>query len=274
MVSAVSVAWACVPAGSISLSPSSGAPGTNGVVATASGFPPSQPVKITWNGPDGPVLATGPTNGSGQYTAQITIPSNVCPRSQPYMVVAALTDPAHGPHSAGSAAFTVTGTSSDPACAPPPTNDPPTNTPITPPPGSGGIQNPVSPLVPDAAGKTINGTAGADKLTGTPFADVINCGAGNDVVSGGGSNDVISCGAGNDRVSGGAGNDRIDGGTGKDRLSGDGGRDLLRGGRGGDRLAGNAGGDRLHGGSGNDRLVGGSGRDRLVGGSGRDRTKQ
>lgn len=60
------------------------------------------------------------------------------------------------------------------------------------------------------AGRTINGTAGADTLTGS---------AGADIVSGAGGNDTINGGSGDDFITGGLGNDSITGGSGVDVLA-------------------------------------------------------
>ena len=80
-VAAVGVAWACVPSGgSISVNPTFGVAGSQATV-TGADFPPGDP-RITWNSPDGPVLAhpQGP-----DFTVRITIP-NVPPGV--YMIVA------------------------------------------------------------------------------------------------------------------------------------------------------------------------------------------
>lgn len=81
LTAAVAVAWACVPSGgSISVNPNFGVAGSRATV-TGANFPPGDP-RITWNSPDGPVLANpqGPN-----FTVQITIP-NVPPGV--YMIVA------------------------------------------------------------------------------------------------------------------------------------------------------------------------------------------
>jgi len=77
---------------------------------------------------------------------------------------------------------------------------------------------PVPQSVP-LGGKTLTGTAHADRLVGTSFADVLNGLGGNDTLLGGGGNDILR---------GGAGNDVLDGGLGRDRLEGDAGNDTIR----------------------------------------------
>lgn len=72
---------------------------------------------------------------------------------------------------------------------------------------------------------TIEGTAGADRLTGT---------ADDDVIVGYGGADRILASGGDDVVCGGRGNDVLIGGTGEDRLLGERGADVARGGRGDD----------------------------------------
>ncbi|HKE71991.1 MAG TPA: PKD domain-containing protein, partial [Acidimicrobiales bacterium] len=76
-----------------------------------------------------------------------------------------------------------------------------------------------------AAGCTVVGTAGDDRLTGTAGADVL-CGLGGD--------DVLSGLAGNDRILGGDGDDVLRGGPGADILLGGPGRDRAEGGKGRD----------------------------------------
>jgi RTX calcium-binding nonapeptide repeat (4 copies)/WD40-like Beta Propeller Repeat len=70
-----------------------------------------------------------------------------------------------------------------------------------------------------ATGKTIKGTAKADKLTGT---------AGNDTIHGNGGNDRISGGAGADKLYGDAGNDTINAGAGRDSVYGGSGKDTIQ----------------------------------------------
>ncbi len=235
VLASVSLAWACVPQGTLDLSPTSGTAGST-VTAKGSGFPAGDTVEVRWESRTGPVLATstGPS-----FSVPITIPASATPGV--HYISAAVTGE-HRDHSATVASFNVTVPGAPPA---------PVGT------------NP-------AGGKTLTGTIGDDRLVGTPFDDVIYCGAGNDRVLGGGGKDVISCGSGNDRVDGGPGNDTILGGPGKDRLKGGAHNDRVVGGSRNDRLWGGSGNDRLSGGLGNDVLRGDSGRDRLSGNSGRD----
>jgi hypothetical protein len=276
MVSAASLAWACVPDTSMALSSNVGPPGTT-VTATLSGFPRGDTVEIRLGSESGPMLARqAPRAADGPFTVSFAIPAGT-PQGC-HVVGAIMVGPNHAGHGWAPAAFKVTTESNaDPSCAGAPTTDPPatnppsTNRPSTTPPASGGaIRTPVSAIVPQSGGKTINGTSRSETLRGTAFADVINCGAGNDRVSGGGGNDVINCGAGRDSVNGGAGNDRIGGGSGNDKLSGGAGSDRVSGGSGKDKLAGGSGSDRLLGGPGNDTLRGNAGKDRLFGNAGAD----
>jgi hypothetical protein len=85
-----------------------------------------------------------------------------------------------------------------------------------------------TPVPPPRKGKTINGTAGANRLTGTAYADVLNGRGGNDVLSGLGGNDTLNGGPGKDRLLGGAGNDHLNPGTGADTLFGGPGNDVVR----------------------------------------------
>jgi hypothetical protein len=89
-----------------------------------------------------------------------------------------------------------------------------------------------------ATGKTIKGTAKADRLTGTLGADTIRGGAGNDRISGGGGADKLYGDAGNDSVNGGLGRDSLFGGAGNDTIQAkDGARDTIDCGAGKDRVA-------------------------------------
>ena len=274
MVSAVSLAWACVPGTTTTLSSSAGPAGTT-VTATLTGFPKEYPVEVRLDSFTGPQLAQRPPRAAdGPITLNITIPEGTSAGC--HLVAAFVSDPEHASHSWAPAAFKVTTPAdSDPNCTTRPPAPPASNPPLTTPPAGGpapggAIRTPVGAIVPQSGGKTINGTSRSERLTGTRFADVINCGAGNDRVSGGGGDDVIDCGAGRDRVDGGAGDDRIGGGAGDDRLAGGSGSDRLAGGSGKDRLSGGSGGDRLLGGAGNDTLKGNAGKDRLFGGGGAD----
>jgi Ca2+-binding RTX toxin-like protein len=246
----VSLAWACVPRGAVTVSPAS-APAGSVVSVTATGFP-NVPVDVRWNGLSGPRLASGmgPT-----FTAEVTVPSVA---AGDYVISAAVTDE-HATHSEGRVPFQVTG-SVDSGTAP------------TPAPGLDTNPPPINPFAPQPAngGKVITGTARANRLIGTSGRDVIRCGGGNDVVIAGGGDDYIDCGAGNDRVNGGSGDDEIRGGSGNDTLTGGTGDDEMFGAGGNDKLFGGLGADVLSGGLGHDTLRGNGGRDRLSGGLGRD----
>ena len=258
------LAFACVPGGSLSFDtvPYRYQPGQS-VGVTGNGFHPSATYRLTMESPSGAIapIGEGLTDSSGTFRHRITVPAAAVPGA--YVVRAETTGPGSGGMDNGNGTFTRVQreTFEVPArpAAPPPAR-------ATPP--------PLAPAAPAPfAGKTINGTSGADRLIGTPFDDVINCRGGKDVVRGGGGNDVIKCGSGNDRVEGGAGkdrivgdagNDRLSGGSGNDRLYGSAGRDTLRGGKGKDRLSGGGGNDRLHR-DGADLLRGGAGRNKVIG---------
>ena len=248
---AASLAWACVPRGTVTVSPTS-APSGSTVTVTATGFPLQTPIDVRWNGQDGPRLATGM---GPAFTADVRVPSVA---AGAYVISAATMDE-HASHSEGLAAFEVTGSASPPAAA-------------TPAPGLGTNPTPLNPFAPAPSngGKVITGTAGSNRLVGTSGRDVIRCGGGNDIVIAGGGNDYIDCGAGNDRVNGGSGDDEIRGGSGNDNLTGGTGDDEIRGDAGNDKLAGGIGADDLNGGLGIDQLRGNGGRDRLNGAGGRD----
>lgn len=250
-LSVASLAWACVPKGAVSVSPTS-APAGSTVSVTASGFPNGIAVDVRWNGLSGQRLGGGV---GPAFTVGVTVPSVA---AGAYVIAAATADE-HASHSLGLAAFEVTGSAGS-------------GTAPTPPPGSSSNPPPINPFAPkpSGGGKVITGTAKADRLIGTSGRDVIRCGGGNDVVIAGGGSDYIDCGAGNDRVSGGAGNDEIRGGSGHDNLTGGAGNDDIFGGAGNDKLSGGLGADELSGGLGRDTLRGNGGRDRLAGGSGAD----
>ncbi|WP_426509872.1 M91 family zinc metallopeptidase [Dactylosporangium sp. McL0621] len=145
--------------------------------------------------------------------------------------------------------------------------------------------------VDGAAGVTVLGGDGDDRLTGGRGDDVLIAGLGVDTVAGGAGADRVSLGAmvtaaqtppkdateradlgdGDDRLWGSQGADTADGGAGADLLFGGSGGDRLRGGAGDDTLAGGADGDQLLGGDGFDLLDGGEHRDYLDGGAGDDR---
>lgn len=244
----VSLAWACVPRGALTVSPAS-APSGSTVSVAASGFPRDVPVDVRWNGLSGPRLSSGVGPG---FTVDITVP-RVAPGA--YVISAATTDE-HASHSGGRAAFEVTGGADSPAPTPGQATNPP----------------PVNPFAPTPAGggKVITGTTRGERTLGTSGRDVIRCGGGNDVVLAGGGDDFIDCDGGNDRVNGGAGDDEIRGAGGNDNLTGGAGDDEVFGGSGNDKLFGGLGADALYGGIGFDTLRGNGGRDRLSGQGGRD----
>lgn len=230
-----SLAWACVPRGTVTVEPAS-APSGSSITVTATGFPRDTPIDVRWNGQDGPRLTTGT---GPAFTAQVTVPRVA---AGAYVISAATMDE-HASHSEGLAPFEVIGSANSPT-APTPT------------PGVGSNPTPLNPFAPTPGngGKVITGTARNDRLIGTSGRDVIRCGGGNDTVIAGGGNDYIDCGAGNDRVSGGLGNDEIRGGSGNDNLTGGPGNDDINGGLGKDILRGNGGRDRLNGAGGRDTL--------------------
>jgi Ca2+-binding RTX toxin-like protein len=149
-----------------------------------------------------------------------------------------------------------------------------------------------------AAGDTIWGGAGADRIDGAGGDDVLRGGAGADRLNGGAGNDTIQAtegdGAG-DRYDGGAGIDTIDFSltdasatlnlgtrlvgstdTGTDRIAGfenvigSQGNDTITGTAGINVLDGQGGNDTINGGGGADTLLGGAGNDTLNGGAGND----
>ncbi|WP_267191151.1 putative Ig domain-containing protein [Xanthomonas dyei] len=97
--------------------------------------------------------------------------------------------------------------------------------------------------------RTIDGTAGADRLTGS---------AGKDLMRGLAGADQLFGLAGADTLQGGDGDDILTGGSGNGAGSGD------------DRLEGGAGNDTLTGEDGNDQLLGGAGSDKYMYGGGVD----
>ncbi len=250
-LSVVSLAWACVPQGSVTVTPTS-APSGSTVSVAASRFPPNTPVDVYWNGLNGTRLASGV---GPAFTVDITVPQV----SAGAYVISAATADEHASHSEGRAPFEVTGS---------------THSGTAPAPVPGGSTNaaPINPFAPTPAngGKVITGTAGANRIVGTSGRDVIRCGGGNDVVLAGGGDDFVDCGGGNDRVNGGAGDDEIRGAAGNDNLTGGAGDDEILGAAGNDKLFGGLGADELNGGLGFDTLRGNGGRDRLTGAAGRD----
>lgn len=250
-LAAASLAWACVPRGTLTVDPTS-APSGSTITVTAADFPRDTGIDVRWNGQDGPRLATGT---GPAFTAQVTVPSVA---AGAYVISGATMDE-HAPHSEGRVAFEVTGSATSPTA---PALGP----------GLGTNPTPLNPfaVAPSNGGKVITGTGGNNRLIGTSGRDVIRCGGGNDVVIAGGGDDFIDCGAGNDRVNGGSGDDEIRGGLGNDNLTGGTGDDEIRGDAGNDKLAGGLGTDDLNGGLGIDQLRGNGGRDRLNGAGGRD----
>jgi len=128
VLTAVSLAWACVPQGSFILNPSEGAAGAQ-VAASGSGFE-SGPVEIRWESRTGPILAraTGPSFNN----VSITIPANAEPGVH---YVSAANTGEHGDHSATAASFEVKGAAPPPppaATSPPPAQQPAPNPPARP----------------------------------------------------------------------------------------------------------------------------------------------
>ncbi len=90
------------------------------------------------------------------------------------------------------------------------------------------------------AGKEIDGSDQADKLTGGDGDDTLKGGAGNDTLKGGAGNDTIHGGDDDDTLYGGEGDDVLHGGHGDDWLIGDQGSDTFV-------FAGNNGHDKIFG---------------------------
>ena len=116
VLAAVSLAWACVPQGTLNLSPTQGAAGSR-VAASGSGFEPGATVEIRWESRTGPLLAT--TTGPTFNNVPITIPTSAT--GGIHYVSAAMTGE-HAEHSATAASFEVTGAAPGPA---PPNPAPP-----------------------------------------------------------------------------------------------------------------------------------------------------
>lgn len=128
VLTAVSLAWACVPQGSFILNPSEGAAGAQ-VAASGSGFE-AGPVEIRWESRTGPILAT--TTGPSFNNVSITIPANAEPGVH---YVSAANTGEHGDHSATAASFEVKGAAPPPqpaATSPPPAQQPAPNPPAPP----------------------------------------------------------------------------------------------------------------------------------------------
>lgn len=147
---------------------------------------------------------------------------------------------------------------------------------------------------------TVDGGAGADRITTGAGNDSISAGSGDDIITAGAGDDVVKAGAGSDSIDGGAGHDVLDlteatgavtvdmragtaSGAGIDgdrftgieevrlgafggQVVGSDGDDTIKGGGGTSILSGGAGNDRLVGGTGVNTLNGGSGDDTLIGG--------
>lgn len=125
---AVSLAWACVPAGGLSLSPVKGAAGSQ-VMASGSGFEAGERVEIRWESRTGPLLAT--TTGPSFRDVAITIPADASPGDH---LISAAGVGEHADHGATAASFEVTATEQPPVQPPapqPPAPTPPA-TPIAP----------------------------------------------------------------------------------------------------------------------------------------------
>ena len=133
-----SLAWACVPRGTVKVSPTSGPSGST-VTVTASGFPRDTPIDVRWNGQKGPRLATGT---GPALRAEVRVP-NVAAGT--YVISAAVTD-SHAAHSEGRAPFRVIGSADSPTTP-------------TPAPGHGSNPTPLNPFAPAPSngGKVITG---------------------------------------------------------------------------------------------------------------------
>lgn len=79
-------------------------------------------------------------------------------------------------------------------------------------------------------GRSVEGGAGADRITGTGRDDFLRGGLGSDHIRAGRGQDSLIGGPGVDQLSGGDGADFLDGGRGRDRLAGGRGDDSLRSG--------------------------------------------
>ena len=118
--------------------------------------------------------------------------------------------------------------------------------------------------------QSVDGLAGADKITTGSGNDLLTGGLDADLLKGMGGDDWLYGDAGNDTIYGGSGNDRISGGLDTDKLYGETGLDTLWGDEGNDYLYGGADDDSLYGGDGSDRLYGATGNDTLQGDAGAD----
>ena len=118
VLTAVSLAWACVPQGTLNLNPTQGAAGSQ-VAASGSGFEAGATVEIRWESRTGTLLATatGPS-----FNVPITIPRSATGGT--HYVSAAMVGE-HAEHSATAASFEVTGPAPP---GPPGTNPAPPST--------------------------------------------------------------------------------------------------------------------------------------------------
>ncbi|MGH2742940.1 MAG: hypothetical protein ACRDN8_10745 [Thermoleophilaceae bacterium] len=73
LLAAAALAWACHPAASITVSPSTGAPGTP-VTVTGKTFAPGETVHIGWGGANGTTLGRALVSPSGTFQSTVTIP--------------------------------------------------------------------------------------------------------------------------------------------------------------------------------------------------------
>lgn len=133
-----------------------------------------------------------------------------------------------------------------------------------------------------APGRTLTGTANAERLTGTADDDTLNGGAGNDTLDGGAGNDVVvfdhlstvnnglTITVTTDRITVTGG--EVDTLTSIEQVNLAGTRfsDVITGSDRPERLDGSTGADTINGGGGNDTIIGGGNLDRLTGGAGQD----
>ena len=110
---AVSLAWACVPQGSLILNPTKGPAGSQ-VMASGNGFP-ADTVEIRWGSRTGPLLAT--TQGPAFNNVPITIPGTATAGVH-YVNASGLGE--HGEHSATDASFEIPAGSTPPGSQGPP----------------------------------------------------------------------------------------------------------------------------------------------------------
>jgi len=126
VLTAVSLAWACVPQASFVLNPTEGAAGAQ-VAASGSDFE-SGPVELRWESRTGPILATA--TGPSFNNVSITIPANAEPGVH---YVSAANTGEHATHGATAASFEVKGAAPPPAAtSPPPAQQPAPNPPAPP----------------------------------------------------------------------------------------------------------------------------------------------